>query len=79
MTINVPDEVASYIQQAVASGKFDSPEELLREAVNLLQRQKGLSPSNGARRQGGQWRGQVVISKDFDELPKDLAEPFGMQ
>jgi hypothetical protein len=29
------------------------------------------------RRQGGQWKGQVVISADFDELPDDLAEDFG--
>ncbi len=31
------------------------------------------------RRQGGQWKGQVVISPDFDELPDDLAEAFGVQ
>ena len=27
-------------------------------------------------RQGGQWRGQVKIALDFDELPPDLAAAF---
>ena len=31
------------------------------------------------RRQGGQWKGQVIISSDFDELPDDLAEAFGVR
>ena len=31
------------------------------------------------RRQGGQWKGQVAIAADFDELPDDLAEAFGMR
>lgn len=30
-------------------------------------------------RQGGQWRGQVVISPGFDELPDDLAEALGIR
>jgi prevent-host-death family protein len=29
-------------------------------------------------RQGGQWRGRVRIAKDFDELPPDIAEAFGL-
>jgi prevent-host-death family protein len=28
-------------------------------------------------REGGQWKGKVRISPDFDELPPDLAEAFG--
>ena len=28
-------------------------------------------------REGGQWKGRVRISADFDELPPDLAEAFG--
>ena len=31
------------------------------------------------RRQGGWWRGQVVVADDFDALPDDLAEAFGMK
>jgi hypothetical protein len=30
------------------------------------------------RRQGGVWKGQVVIARDFDELPDDVAESFGI-
>ena len=27
----------------------------------------------------GKWRGQVHIADDFDELPDDIAEAFGMR
>lgn len=29
-------------------------------------------------RVGGQWKGRVRIAEDFDALPEDLAEAFGM-
>lgn len=29
-------------------------------------------------RQGGQWKGRVRIADDFDELPADIAEAFGI-
>ncbi len=29
-------------------------------------------------RKGGQWKGRVRIAPDFDELPPDIAEAFGM-
>jgi prevent-host-death family protein len=29
-------------------------------------------------RQGGQWKGQVKLADDFDELPVDIAAIFGM-
>ena len=29
-------------------------------------------------RQGGQWRGRVRIAPDFDELPPDIGEAFGL-
>lgn len=34
---------------------------------------KSISP-----RVGGIWKGQVHIAEDFDQLPDDLAEAFGM-
>jgi prevent-host-death family protein len=33
---------------------------------------------NDEPRQGGQWRGKVRIAKNFDELPKDIAQALGM-
>jgi hypothetical protein len=30
-------------------------------------------------RVGGEWRGKVWIAPDFDELPPDIAEAFGMK
>jgi prevent-host-death family protein len=29
-------------------------------------------------RTGGQWKGRVKIADDFDSLPDDIAEAFGM-
>jgi len=29
-------------------------------------------------RVGGMWKGQVVIAEDFDTLPADLADAFGV-
>jgi predicted DNA-binding antitoxin AbrB/MazE fold protein len=29
-------------------------------------------------RRGGMWKGQVVIADDFDNLPPELAEAFGV-
>lgn len=29
-------------------------------------------------RQGGVWRGRVRIAPDFDQLPRDIAEAFGL-
>jgi prevent-host-death family protein len=29
-------------------------------------------------REGGQWRGRVRISADFDDLPPELGEAFGL-
>lgn len=29
-------------------------------------------------RKGGQWKGQVFIAPDFDILPNDIQEAFGM-
>ena len=30
-------------------------------------------------RQGGQWKGRVVIAPDFDVLPDDIQEALGMK
>jgi prevent-host-death family protein len=38
-----------------------------------------LLPTRSERsRKGGQWRGQVHITPDFDELPPNLREAFGL-
>ncbi len=30
-------------------------------------------------RRGGQWRGRVKMADDFDSLPDDIAEAFGVE
>jgi hypothetical protein len=34
---------------------------------------------NGARRQGGQYAGQIWMAPDFDEWPEDMQESLGMR
>jgi prevent-host-death family protein len=34
--------------------------------------------SDDAPRVGGQWRGRVKMAEDFDSLPDEIAEAFGM-
>ena len=29
-------------------------------------------------REGGQWHGRIRIAPDFDELPPEIGEPFGL-
>jgi hypothetical protein len=46
--------------------------------VDLLTPNQNASASSQPR-QGGQWKGQVAIAPDFDRLPDDLQEAFGMK
>ena len=41
--------------------------------VRLVPVSQGDSP-----RQGGQWKRKIRIADDFDELPADIADAFGM-
>jgi len=77
MTINIPDELVPFVQQAVASGEFANQEQVVGEALRLLQRQK-TENREVKKRESGQWKGKVFIADDFDELPDDIAEAFGM-
>lgn len=67
-----------YIAAAVKSGRFPDEEAAYARALELLQ-QDGHSTPHREKRQGGQWKGQVTIAPDFDDLPDDLAESFGMK
>lgn len=46
--------------------------------VDLLTANQDAS-SSPQPRQGGQWKGQVVIAPDFDNLPDDIEDAFGMK
>lgn len=54
----------------------DSPAELPEGAEVRVEVIQEAPPQS--KRQGGWWRGQVVIADDFNELPDDIAEAFGM-
>jgi prevent-host-death family protein len=44
-----------------------------RPVVRLVPIHHDTSP-----RSGGQWKGRVKIADDFDDLPDDIADAFGM-
>ena len=59
---------------------FDQPLQVLDGTVARVDLS---TPSQSASappepRQGGQWKGRVVIASDFDLLPDDLQEALGM-
>lgn len=61
---------------------LDQPTELPEGAevrVEVVSPAEKCGPKQTQRREGGQWKGQVDIAADFDELPDDLAEAFGMR
>ncbi len=41
MTINLPPDLENVVAQAIASGSFASPDEVLREALMLLRKRQG--------------------------------------
>ncbi len=53
------------------------PEGTMARVELLTSNQSGATPAQP--RQGGQWKGRVVIAPDFDLLPDDIQEAFGMQ
>lgn len=57
----------------------EAPEKLPEGATVLIEVIQSGSPSPAVTpRLGGIWKGQVRIAEDFDELPPDIAEAFGM-
>lgn len=53
------------------------PEGTVARVELLTSNQNGATPPQP--RQGGQWKGRVVVAPDFDLLPDDIQEAFGMQ
>ncbi|MEO8272188.1 MAG: type II toxin-antitoxin system ParD family antitoxin [Aureliella sp.] len=78
MIVNIPDELASFVDDVVTSGQFDSEEHVVGEALRLLKEQQ-VKRSVAKKRRGGQLRGRVVIADDFDQLPSEIAGAFGME
>ncbi len=72
------DDLHAYIEAAVKSGRFPDEDAAYARALELL-RQVDRSTARPEKRQGGQWKGQVTIAPDFNDLPDDLAESFGMK
>lgn len=46
--------------------------------IEIARPESGKTDSSSAPRQGGWWNGQVTIAPDFDELPDEIREAFGM-
>lgn len=57
----------------------EAPDELPEGATVLIEViPTGSNPPVAKPRIGGVWKGKVRIADDFDELPPDIAEAFGM-
>ena len=72
------EELQAYIAEAVKAGRFADEDAALARALELL-RDDEQAAAPKQKRQGGQWKGRVTIAPDFDDLPDDIAESFGIQ
>ena len=75
---NIQEKLHTYIATSVKSGRFPDEDAAYARALDLLQQDERFTPPR-QRRKGGQWKGQVTIAPDFDDMPDDLAESFGMK
>jgi prevent-host-death family protein len=76
MVTSTIDEAQSQLAQFI--GLAEKGEEIIisqegKPVARLIPYRQADGP-----RQGGQWRGQVRIAPDFDELPPNLGEAFGL-
>ena len=74
MTLHIPPEYENELRRAAAAAGYANVEKFVIEKL-LGSAQE---PAGGFRG-GGQWKGQVTIADDFDELPDDLGSAFGMK
>ena len=65
------DRMAQLVKRAVAGEEiiFESNGESVAKLISL-------KPRNKKPRRGGQWKGQVKIAHDFDELPQSFMAAF---
>jgi len=77
ISAELESELRKYIEQVIKSGQFDSEDAVMKRALELLRSEEASPSPTRPKRRGGQWKGQVVISEEFDELPDDIAESFG--
>ena len=72
--------VRHILPEEVDPSFYEFDEQVVEAAVRQFveRSSQGAAPAPQPR-QGGYWRGRVVIADDFDELPPDLEEAFGMR
>lgn len=79
MKIEVDSVTERRINEQLSAGNYNSPEQVVEDAVRKLgEESKQTTESSSQFRQGGYWHGRISIADDFDELPPDLQEAFGL-
>jgi hypothetical protein len=63
MTLHIPSEYEPRLRAAATAAGYDDVQQYV---IDRLLGEQLLVPPTAVRR-GGQWKGQVVISDDFDE------------
>jgi prevent-host-death family protein len=57
---------------------LDGEEVLIAESGTPVVRLVPVHPGAATPRRGGQWKGRVRMADDFDALPDDLSDAFGI-
>jgi prevent-host-death family protein len=76
MVTSTVDEAQSKLADLIALAE-QGEEVIIARAGKPVARLVPYAPENRPR-QGGQWQGRVRIAADFDELPPDIGEAFGL-
>jgi antitoxin (DNA-binding transcriptional repressor) of toxin-antitoxin stability system len=70
------DEAQSQLPKLIVMAEHGEDVVIAREGKPVA-RLVALPQETGVR-QGGQWHGRVRLAADFDELPSDIGEAFGI-
>lgn len=76
MTITNIHEAKSQLSRLIEQAERGE-EVIIARAGKPVARLVAYKSREGTRR-GGQWHGKIRIAQDFDELPTDIAEAFGV-
>ena len=76
MITSTIDEAQSQLAKLITAAE-QGEEVVIARAGKPVARLLAYQRQDGPR-QGGQWRGRVRVAADFDELPPDIGEAFGL-
>lgn len=79
MTLHIPDEYEAQLRAAATAAGYEDVETFVVDKLLGTKLASAAVNQSPNQRVGGQWKGQVCMAEDFDELPEDMQIAFGMK